>query len=517
MSRSQLKRHREHFARRTAAIRRATTQSLSKETEEEQAARVRSLLEPARYVDFFQYYFGVDSTLPISTARCATFHVDAYKKLLSHTHIVQFRLWFRGSAKSIQSNVGNPFALKCMNELKFMLLVGITETRARLLLSDLQAQLESNERIIKDFGKQVKYGDWSEGAFETQDGCYFLARGINQPIRGLRKNAFRLDYVVIDDVEDRKIALNTRLVQERADKVLGDIGGAFSKDKQRMVICNNYITKQGVVNRLLAAYQGKRHVDISRVNLTHEDLTPTWPAYYSTDDVQRIIKRFDEHTLKREYYNEPIEVGKVFKHEWIVFERVEEEKSPDVLVGYWDLSYKKEGDYKAFALVGVCGARYVVFDIFCRKCELSQAVAWHYQVVRSIQKKGWSPLYYYDATASQEVVFQPLFEQEAKKHHIIDYPLPHREHAVDKYIRVEATLTSIFFNRQLVFSESIRSLPDTQIAVDQLLAFEKGSKAHDDFPDALETAVRLCQKHHMALSACYDEQLIFKKKGKGGY
>ena len=37
-----------------------------------------------------------------------------------------------------------------------MLLVGINQERANLLLFELQAQLEGNERIIKDFGKQVK-------------------------------------------------------------------------------------------------------------------------------------------------------------------------------------------------------------------------------------------------------------------------------------------------------------------------------------------------------------------------
>ena len=143
MNKFELKQHRERFAQRSHIIRRATISSLLKESEDQQAERIRSLLRPARYADFFQYYFGVDSTLPISTARCATFHVEAYKKLLSRKHIVQFRLWFRGSAKSIQSNVGNPFALKCLDELKFMLLVGITEMRARLLLSDLQSAIRS--------------------------------------------------------------------------------------------------------------------------------------------------------------------------------------------------------------------------------------------------------------------------------------------------------------------------------------------------------------------------------------
>ena len=170
-------------------------------------------------------------------------------------------------------------------------------------------------------GKQVRYGDWSDGAFETQDGCYFLARGINQPFRGLRKNADRLDYVVVDDIEDRRVANNARLVHERTERILGDIGGAFSKDRQRMVVCNNYITKRGVIAHLLSAFESKPHVDVSRVNLTRDGWVPTWPEYYTTTEIKRIVGCFDENTLQREYYNQPIEVGRIFKHEWIVFEK----------------------------------------------------------------------------------------------------------------------------------------------------------------------------------------------------
>ena len=216
--------------------------------------------------------------------------------------------------------------------------------------------------------------------------------------------------------------------------------------------------------------------------------------------------------MKREYYNEPVETGRVFKEEWILFEKMETRSSPDFLVGYWDLSYKKEGDYKAFVLVGVYESTYGVLDIFCRKCEISQAIVWHYDLVRFMQAKDWSPLYYYDATAAQEAVFRPLFEQEAKKRNLINYPLPHRERAIDKHIRIEATLTGVLFNRQLVFDDALRSLPDTQRAIEQLLLFERGSKAHDDFPDALETAVRLCQKHSAGLGVYHGEHLIFKKK-----
>ena len=93
-----------------------------------------------------------------------------------------------------------------------MLLVASSAWRAKLLLADLQAQLEANERIISDFGPQMQYGHWRDGAFETSDGCYFMGLGINQPFRGLRRYANRIDLAIVDDIEDRKRVSNPGLI-----------------------------------------------------------------------------------------------------------------------------------------------------------------------------------------------------------------------------------------------------------------------------------------------------------------
>ena len=101
------------------------------------------------------------------------------------------------------------------------------------------------------------------------------------------------------------------------DKLLGDLGGAFHKERQRWVISNNYITRKGVIAGLLQRLKGKTHVHISRVNLTDEEGQSTWPSYYSSTDVDRIQRKYDTYTLQREYYNTPVEQEKVFKSEWI--------------------------------------------------------------------------------------------------------------------------------------------------------------------------------------------------------
>ena len=512
MNKQTLKNAEERFSKKTRWIAQATAQSLHKETTEEQEKRIEKLLSPRNYARFFDYYFGLQADSPLSDAPSASFHTAAYKELLRRPVLTQFRLWFRGAAKSTQTNVGNAFALKCKKELRFMLLVASSGWRAKLLLADLQAQLEANKRIIHDFGHQMQYGHWRDGAFETQDGCYFMGLGINQPFRGLRRYANRIDFAVVDDIEDRKRVTNSSLILSRVDKLLGELGGAFHKERQRWVISNNYITRKGVIAGLLQRLKGKTHVHISRVNLTDEQGESTWPAYYQEEDVQRIHKKYDTYTLQREYYNRPVEQEKVFKAEWVRF--AEMPRAPKFLVGFWDLSYSARGDYKAFVLLGLCKKQWYVMEIFCRKCNFTEAMDWYFELQERLAAQGLAAYMYYDAMVAQAQVFDPLFRQEAEKRNTTyPLPLPYKQLRVEKNLRIEITLTAALFQGHLYISKHLKDQADTQTAIEQLLGFEQGSGMHDDFPDALAAALQIGEAKRRRYSTLLSsESYIIKKR-----
>ncbi len=251
MNRKEFLQAAERFKEQSAFIRKATAESIVGEGSEEKQKRIDLLLKPENYTKFFDYYLGKDTPIPLADSPCAWYHLETYKELYRKPFITQFRLVFRGGAKSIHSNVGNPLALKQAGLVKFFLVIGANELRAKMLLADLQVQFESNQRIIKDFGPQISYGNWMDGMFETADRCYFMALGIEQPFRGLRHYANRIQMASVDDVEDRKIAMNPRIIEERGQKITGDLVGAFDKNSARLVIANNYITRRGIVNYLL--------------------------------------------------------------------------------------------------------------------------------------------------------------------------------------------------------------------------------------------------------------------------
>lgn len=491
----------------------ATLDNLYKETEEEKIKRIEQLLLPQNYTTFFDYYFGTKTHIPLADSQCAWFHQKSYENIFKNNYITQFRLWFRGAAKSIHSNVGNVIALKQNNKVKFFLLVGINEKRAKQLLADLQAQFENNQRLINDFGNQITYGNWSDGVFETSDGCFFMALGIEQPFRGLRNYANRLDLVSIDDVEDRKVAKNERLVQERVEKIMSDLMPAFGKDSQRIIISNNLIEKKGIVGSLMQKLNNK-YSDILKVDIVDQNGNPQWKERYSKADIVRIKQMTDNNTWLREYMNTPVDEGKIFKPEWIKFKKIENFQSYKNIIGHWDLSYTTEGDYKAFVLLGNTGTEMHVLDIFCRKCDINEAIEYHFNLAKALQKNGIAAMFFYDATAAQEAVFMPIFQQKAFEFQTYAIPLPTRAN-VDKYLRIEATLTSVFYNKKIFFSDTILNNPDWEDAKFQLLSFEKGSAAHDDFPDTLEAAVRISQENTGFNTFYSFEPIIQKHKLKG--
>lgn len=543
MTKNEYKELLSRYKQKTEFINSCTIDSLTVETEQEQEARIKRLLKPENYDLFFDYYFGINAPIPMADSRSAKYHVDIYKDLYYNPFITLFNCVFRGGAKSTHANMGYPLALKQSKLARFFLTVGINEDRAIMLLQDIQAQLEANNRIIKDFGVQKTYGSWADAQFETNDKCTFMALGLNQPMRGLRANGVRLEYVSIDDCEDLKTSLNTSLVQEYAKKITADIQGAFSINSERTIINNNFITDTGLVaevmkkkgfkpktidtkrNNVISNEYAKIHI----VNLTdkfydnvsvenQEDWEPSWKERYSKVACLRKIKQYsnDLAVLSGEFYNTPIKVGKLFKTEWIKWVKPKPLNEYDLLIGHWDFSYTTNGDTKAFVLLGIDQNHLTVLDIFCRHCDISDALEYHFTNAIQWQKKNPSTIYFFDASVAQGAIYADILAKASLQYKSFNIPLP--EHStVDKYIRISATLINAFRSGRLLWSEKIQQSGDWQEAELQLLGFEKGTKLHDDFPDTLEAAVRIANTQFSSFDTNEDNKPIIKPRKRGGY
>ena len=113
---------------------------------------------------FCKYYFP-----NYFMSEFAAFHKRFAKKVINNKRIYITRAWSRAHAKSVEAGIMLPLFLKFTDELKNMLCVSYNQTNAESLLLPLQIQLESNQRLINDFGTQIGFG-----APNTW-GCKFLS------------------------------------------------------------------------------------------------------------------------------------------------------------------------------------------------------------------------------------------------------------------------------------------------------------------------------------------------------
>ncbi len=489
MTKTELKTAKENYDLLSKKIAKLTAANLISETTEQQEKRIKRLLKPENYVEFFDYYFGINSGQDFADAPSSWFHQESYERVFENPLIIQQRRWFRGAAKSIHTNVGNTTHLKENKELKFGLLIGRNQDMSNELLSFLQAMLENNEKYIKDFGVQRGYGSWADGAFECADGTYFKALGLNQPFRGLNHNGRRPDFASMDDLEDRKAAKNIELTKENVRKLTGDLGKAGQRGRFRRVMPNNLIIKKGIIEGFAEKYKKSKNLDIDTINLCDNDFNPSWHERYSQDECIEIVGNDDYHTSQREDFNNPVEEGKRIKEEWIKFKSTHGNTIHNGLISFWDLSFTKNGDYKAGAIVSIDKGRAHVLELFNKQEDRIEAMNTHYEWQRKYNAKGMSIISYYDATASQKSVYEPEWLIACEDNNAVD--IPHDDHASgDKHDRIDATLTGTFRKGLITFDDRLRDTKDMDDALDHILSFEKGCSTPDDILDVLEQCVR---------------------------
>ncbi|AUX17151.1 hypothetical protein [Flavobacterium columnare] len=203
------------------------------------------------YVKWFEYYFPMYAKAP-----CAPYHIEIANLIINNKILDILLEIYRSGAKSVHADMGIPLYLYFTKDLFFMLLIGQTVDKAKKLISDIQAQLQYNQRIINDYGQRYKYGDWSEGDFSTIDGVKFVSRGFRQSVRGLREQAERPDYIVIDDVDSKELCNNEKRSRKAYEWVWEDLKGTFDEGskRKRFVCANNNFHKNTIINQLIQEF-----------------------------------------------------------------------------------------------------------------------------------------------------------------------------------------------------------------------------------------------------------------------
>lgn len=486
-----LKEATERWKRLTETIQSMSIVNIS-ETTAQQIARVERVRNDYAY--FVEYYFPHYCTNEETgeVIPSAKFHIDAAKTILKKKNLRAVFKWARGHAKSTHMDVMIPMWLMCQKkrEINVMVLVGKSEDTAKTLLGDIQAELQFNKRYIHDFGTQYNAGNWQDGEFVTRSGVAFFARGRGQTPRGLRYRNKRPDYIAIDDLDDDELCENDKRVRKLTEWVTEALFGTFGAEGGRFIMVGNLISKCSVLANIAAS----KNVSVSQVNVIDKNGKPSWPEYWKPERIKEMREFMGYRGFEKEYMNNPIKEGTVFRKDWIKYTKIRPLHEYDKIVAYCDPSFKSSttNDYKAIKVWGKIGTELHHLFAFVRQCSVSEMVRWFYDLHERMPENVICN-YYIEANFLQDIILDE-FEVEGN---LRGYQLPiigDKRKKPDKFARIEGV--SPLWERGFVYyNENLQNDSDMLAGIEQTLSIEKGSRTHDDGPDADEGAIYILQKH----------------------
>lgn len=302
-------------------------------------------------------------------------------------------------------------------EINVMVLVGKSEDAACTLLGDIQAELQYNKRYTHDFGTKYNAGNWQDGEFVTSDGVAFFARGRGQSPRGLRYRNRRPDYIVIDDLDDDELCENDSRVRKLTEWVKEALFGAFGAEGGRFIMVGNLISKCSVLANIAAS----KGVEVSQVNVLDKNGKSAWPEYWTPERIQEKREFMGYRAFEKEYMNNPIKEGSVFRKDWIRWKKILPLDKYDEIVAYCDPSFKgsTKNDYKAIKVWGKVGTELHHIRAFVRQCSVAEMVRWFYDLHESLPE-GVICKYMIEANFLQDTLLDD-FEEEGN---LRGYQLP---------------------------------------------------------------------------------------------
>ncbi|MCL4354838.1 MAG: hypothetical protein M1607_03380 [Patescibacteria group bacterium] len=300
---------------------------------------IRQMLARNSHYWFFSIYLGHYLKYPF-----APFHHDIFALTEDEALKRAVLVAFRGSGKSTLVSLSYPiWSVIGKQKKKFVLILSQTQTQARIMLTNIKRELESNQLLKADVGPFEEDSDeWGSTSLVLR---YYNARitcaSVDQSIRGIRHKEYRPDLVILDDVED----LQSAKTKEGRDKtyawLVGEVFPIGDQDTKTLIV-GNLLHEDCLLMRLknLMA-QGKMQGKFLSFPILSEDNQIAWPGKFA--DLEAIEKlrnnTGNEAAWHREYLLRIISDTERLVHpEWI---------------HYYDEIYPEQGNDFRYIATGV--------------------------------------------------------------------------------------------------------------------------------------------------------------------
>ena len=445
------------------------------ETDKEKNVRISKAKADFKYFveTYFKHY--AESETPF-------FHIRIARKVRRNKKYKGWLKWARGHAKSVVATVLLPLWLWINDDIKYMVVVGQTEDKAKILLSDIQAEFEYNQLLINDFGVQKGTNNkWEEGYFVTNSGFKAKALGMGQDPRGLRTVADRPDYIVADDWEGKDTAKNPKRQDEYAEWFLRGVIPTMDNKNRRVLIAQNHWTPRMIFSKIVEENSGW---DIDRLD-GYDPVTymPTWKEKYDRWFFKEIEQEIGTIRALAEYNNTPHIEGKLFLDEYIQWCKLPQLRSMTATIGRWDVAFAgtKTSDYNAVRIWGLKDGKKYLIDCFVKQSKVKEPLNWIADF-QSRLPEGINVQIGFEAQFWNEEIYRNIKEvEEAKKISLNLVKIDRRKG--NKYDDIIKMLPQ-YQNSRIYYNHHLRSHNDTQVGLAQLKGIEPGYKTKDDAPDA---------------------------------
>lgn len=473
-------------------LQKATTVDVS-ETEAERLKRVAQL--EANPEEWYAYYFP-----NYYTAKPAKFHVKASRRIEKNDRWYEVRAWSRELAKSTRAMM-EFIKLAMQKRIRNVILVSNTADNAERLLLPFKINFESNNRLRNDYGDQVNPGRWEGGEFILKNGCAFRSMGAGQSPRGSKNEEARPDAILIDDIDTDEEARSKKRIQTKWEWIEQALIPTVSiSGNYRILFLGNIIAKDCCIVR---AMRMADHAEV--INIRDASGKSSWPEKNSESDVDDILGKVSYISAQKEYFNNPISQGTVFRE--INWGEVPDLKHFRFLVAYGDPSpsnkENKDGSFKALPLIGELDGCFYVITAFLEQAANHKFVTWFYDIEQFARNS--TVIYNYIENNSlqdpfYEQVLSPLFlaEGAARQHYI--HIIPDERKKPDKFARIEGNLEPLNRQRRLIFNIKEKDNPHMQRLEEQFKAIDPQLSAHADGPDAVEGGVWVINNKNTAMA-----------------
>lgn len=448
-----------------------------------------------------KYYFP-----KYSFADSADFHKKASKRIINNLEWFEVRSWSRELAKSTRTMFEVLF-LVLTKKKRYVLLISNNEVNAGNLLEPYRVMLDSNPRIINDYGLQETLGKWTFGEFTTRQKVAFKAIGAGQSPRGTRNEEVRPDVILFDDIDTDEDVRNVDIINKRWEWIESAAIATRSISKATTIIFNgNIIAKDCCVVR---AQQYADHVDI--VNIRDANGKSTWLAKNSEEHIDRVLNQKSYESQQREYFNNPIEQGNTFKE--ITYSACPPLNKLKFAVAYADPSpsnkdkpshkSKAQNSCKAVVLLGYYQNKYYLYKCYVDNTTNSNFIDWLFTIKNYVANSTQLYIFIENNTLQNpfyEQVLLPLIHAKSKESQQPLFVTPDSRTKPEKWFRIEGTLEPINRLGQLIFNEKEKQDKHMQRMESQFKGASPNSKNLDG-PDAVEGAVKIIQNKLSVMSA----------------